>query len=190
MSCLNVTPLRPELEKLPSRMLRLPVDPRGYVVPWFVDWKDGKPEFRAMSLEKWKRAVKEKRCWVCGGRMGRFMTFVAGPMCGINRTDEVIGNSGRCVGGIALLRNPGVAMLWTCFDYSPFPDGRGGMLLNMGVPDHVEWFCEGRRATRAEVLKSIEGGMPALISMAMQEPGAIAHLDKLREVFEAYLPGE
>src|SRR5258708_35755545 len=75
-------------EPLPSRMLSLPIDDRGYVVPWFVDWIDGKPEFRAMDGKKFVRAVREKLCWVCGERLGRYMTFVAGPMCGINRTSS------------------------------------------------------------------------------------------------------
>jgi hypothetical protein len=55
-------------------------------VPWFVAWFDGKPEFRAMDGLKWIRAVREHLCWVCGGRLGVWQTFVLGPMCGINRT--------------------------------------------------------------------------------------------------------
>jgi hypothetical protein len=78
--------LRPDLKDIPIRMMDLPVDPdRGYPVPWFVDWIDGKPEFRLMSGQKWKRAVKERLCWVCGKRLGAHLCFVLGPMCGITR---------------------------------------------------------------------------------------------------------
>ena len=42
--------LRAELEALPARLHFLPVDERGYPVPWFVAWRDGKPEFRAMEF--------------------------------------------------------------------------------------------------------------------------------------------
>lgn len=70
---------------LPIRMKDLPRDERGYPVPWFVDWLDGKPEFRAMDGRKLALALKESRCWVCGERLGVHMCFVAGPMCGINR---------------------------------------------------------------------------------------------------------
>jgi len=73
---------------LPERMADLPVDDRGYPVPWFVAWHDGKPEFRAMDPAKFARAIKEKRCWVCGERLGVNLCFVAGPMCGINRTSS------------------------------------------------------------------------------------------------------
>lgn len=88
--------MRPELEPLPSRMLNLPLDGRGYPVPWFVDWIDGKPEFRAMDGGKWIRAIRYHLCWVCGGVMGKFKTFVAGPMCGINRTSSEPPNHLEC----------------------------------------------------------------------------------------------
>jgi hypothetical protein len=78
--------MRAGLEPLPGRMLGLPVDKRGYPVPWFVDWLDGEPEFRAMDPEKWAKAIKRKLCWVCGQQLGTRFSFVLGPMCGINRT--------------------------------------------------------------------------------------------------------
>jgi hypothetical protein len=81
-----MTPI--DLSTLPRYMRDLPLDERGYPVPWFVDWKNGKPEFRSMDRAKWIRAVKEKLCWVCGGKLGVHVTFVAGPMCGINRTSS------------------------------------------------------------------------------------------------------
>ncbi len=77
-----------DLEEIPPRLAHLPIDERGYPVPWFVAWVDGKPEFRAMDGEKFVRAIREKLCWVCGGRLGINVCFVAGPMCGINRTSS------------------------------------------------------------------------------------------------------
>ena len=209
--------LRPELEVLPQRMRGLPVDDRGYVVPWFVDWIDGKPEFRAMDPAKWVRAIKEKRCWVCGEILGRWMTFVAGPMCGINRTSSeppchlecaqwsarncpFLSNpdqlrregggieEGESIGGFGLKRNPGVTMLWTCKDFSVYPDGNGGRLICMGEPEHVEWYAHGRTANRAEVMESIESGLPNLEAVARLEKGGIEHLRKCRERFAKHLP--
>src|SRR6267378_1368837 len=165
MSCPHMKSLRSELEPLPSRMQSLPIDERGYTVPWFVDWIGVKPEFRAMDPKKWIRAVKEKLCWTCGERLGRWMVFVAGPMCGINRTsseppshlecarysarncpflnnpeairrvDEVIGADMSNAPGFALTRNPGVTMLWITNSFSVFGDGKGKPLLHMGEPD-------------------------------------------------------
>lgn len=76
------------LKTLPLRMQSLPKDERGFVVPWFVAWIDNKPEFRAMDPQKFVRAIKEKLCWVCGEKLGTNVCFVAGPMCGINRTSS------------------------------------------------------------------------------------------------------
>jgi hypothetical protein len=213
---MNECPLRPELEALPSRMKTLRVDKRGYVVPWFVDWIDGEPEFRAMNLDKWVRAVREKLCWVCGERMGRYMTFVAGPMCGINRTTSEPPAHQECarwsarncpflnnpeairrvdekmntanVSGFMIQRNPGVAMLWTTKDFTVFPDGKGGVLITMGEPETVEWYCRGRLATREEVEESVNSGLPVLVSVASREEGGLKYLNEQRERFQRYLP--
>lgn len=215
-----MTALRADLETLPDRMKSLPVDERGYVVPWFVAWEDGKPEFRAMDGAKWREAVRFRKCWVCGERLGRHMTFVAGPMCGINRTsseppshlecaqwsarncpflnnpemvrrvDDKLGALSACPGvaGFGIERNPGVTMLWTCTTYSIFTDGKGGQLISMGEPESVEWYRCGKKATRDQVLESIETGLPALVAVAQQQEGAMKYLDESRRRFMRYLP--
>lgn len=71
---------------LPARMQRLPRDARGYVVPWFVAWVDGVPQFNIADPEKFVRAVEGGFCWVCGEKLGRWAAFVIGPMCAVNRT--------------------------------------------------------------------------------------------------------
>ena len=210
-----------EFTPKPERIQRLPVDERGYPVPWFVDWlPDGKPEFRAMDPSKWRRAIREKLCWVCGQALGVNLVFVAGCMCGINRTsseppshydcalwsamncpflsnpemvrreDETINNERlrEAASGFAIARNPGVAMLWVTKQYEVFPDGRGGRLLQMGEPRRVEWWKEGRRATRTEVLASIEAGLPNLEALARQEKGGLEALQKAVERFQPFLP--
>ena len=190
--CPHTAHLRPELGVLPKRRRHLPLDSRGYPVPWFVDWIDGEPEFRAMSVEKFKRAIKEERCWVCGDRLGKYKTFVAGPMCLINHTsaeppshhdcaewsaqncpflvrphmerreDDVINNEGQ--GDAAILRNPGCSALVTTKGYRVFraAGSATGWLIDMGEFERVEWFAEGRPATRAEVEHSVETGLPLL----------------------------
>jgi hypothetical protein len=87
MATETVVKTRPDQQPLPRRMQHLPIDPeRGYAVPWFVDWIDGKPEFRAFNGRKYKLAIRDRLCWVCGGKLETRFAFVAGPMCGINRT--------------------------------------------------------------------------------------------------------
>lgn len=212
--------MRLELGPLPARMKGLPVDERGFVVPWFVDWIDGKPEFRAMDRKKWYRAIREKLCWVCGQRLGVNVCFVAGPMCGINRTsaeppnhvecaqwsarncpflsnprmvrreDELINNRTESVAGIGLTRNAGVAMLWRTRQFEVFRDGlgKGGLLIQMGEPESVEWWACGRPAKRAEVQASIDSGLPNLEALARQQKGGLEFLAKSIARFEKWLP--
>lgn len=212
--------LRPELETMPDKMRRLPLDERGYPVPWFVAWLDGKPEFRAMDPKKYRQAIHERRCWVCGDQLGVNIAFVAGPMCGINRTsaeppshyscavwsarncpflanprqvrreDEIINNPKLVeqAAGHALTRNPGVAMVWVCRGFEMFRDGKNQPLITMGEPDRVEWYCEGRQATRLEVLESIEQGLPALQAVARLEPGGLEELQRYEKRFAKWIP--
>ncbi len=210
-----------DIASMPMRMRELPVDERGYPVPWFVEWVDGKPEFRAMSREKWTRAIKQKLCWVCGQRLGINVTFVAGPMCGINRTsseppnhyhcalwsakncpflnnprqvrreDDLIGNAKLTenAAGLAIARNPGVAMLWKTRAFEVFKV-ENGYLIQMGEPEGVEWYACGRTATRAEVMASIDSGLPNLELLARQEKGGLEALDRSRQRFEKWIPVE
>lgn len=214
-----MTPIiKVNMETLPSRMRDLRVDVRGYPVPWFVDWIDGKPEFRAMDRRKFARALREKLCWVCGGKLGVNVTFVAGPMCGINRTSSEPPNHRDCaiwsaincpflsnprqvrredatilagrenVAGIMIARNPGVAMLWHTRQYETFGDGKGGVLIQMGEPEAVDWYAEGRPATRDEVHHSIDTGLPSLEVMARLERGGLDHLAECRMRFNKWIP--
>jgi len=88
----STTTVRPDLETLPPRLRKLPVDVRGYPVPWFVAWVDGPdgpetvPDFRVVDARKFRAAVKLKLCWVCGEPLGRWLAFPIGPMCAITRT--------------------------------------------------------------------------------------------------------
>jgi hypothetical protein len=76
-------------------MERLPVDHRGYPVPWFVAWLDedgnaadrgeGAPDFRLQQPGALAEAWNKKRCWLCGERTGRHVAFVVGSMCAANR---------------------------------------------------------------------------------------------------------
>jgi hypothetical protein len=71
---------------LPKRIAALPLDPeRGYPIPFFVALVEGKPDFRIADADKVQLCRQEQLCWICGQKLGRFMTFVIGPMCAVNR---------------------------------------------------------------------------------------------------------
>lgn len=220
MATETVIKTRPDQEPLPRRMQHLPVDPdRHFVVPWFVDWIDGKPEFRAMDRLKYSMAITRRLCWVCGSKLDTRFAFVAGPMCGITRTSAEPPNHIECARwsarncpflsnpdmvrrqdeeintaaivssapGHAIIRNPGVTMVWITREYELFPDGMGQQLIMMGRPHEVEWYCRGRFATRAEVDQSIEDGIGALEIVARQN-GDMDDLNKKRNQFKKLLP--
>jgi hypothetical protein len=186
--------VRPELPKLTDRIAALPVDERGYPVPFFVSWIDGKPDFRVADGKKWTRCMKEGLCWVCGQQLGVFKTFAIGPMCAVNRTTAEPPSHRECAewsvrgcpflsrpkmvrrvddgiktlasenpsSGIPIDRNPGVTCLWTTKTFRPFGDGKGGVLIEIGPPESVTWWREGRAASRAEIMESISTGFPLL----------------------------
>ena len=208
--------IRTDLEELPGRMRDLPVDDRGYPVPYFVAWLDGKPEFRAMDPMKWICAVREHLCWVCGEKLGVYQTFVLGPMCGMTRTTSeppchlecarwsarncpflarprMVRREGGMeeadVAGIALKRNPGVAMLWTTRSFEIFEDDAGKPLIRIHDPGSIEWWAEGGPATREEVARSVETGIPLLLEATGPEgPEEMAHLAARKAWLETTYP--
>jgi hypothetical protein len=221
------TILRPpyDQELMPIAMRRLEVNNKGYPIPWFVDrnapLKDGSPDFRIMDGKRFKLALRENRCWICGGKiMSGLYTFVAGPMCGINRTSSEPPCHSDCAvwaaracpflavpkrirdnvnmpkkymqAGVGLQRNPGVVMLWITDEYKTFqPKIDEGLLIEMGKPTIVHWLCEGRAATRKEIEHSIETGIPFLLEVATKKgPVACVELGRYIERFLVYLPPE
>ncbi len=191
--------MRGDLPPLTERIASLPIDERGYPVPYFVQWIDGKPDFRIMDGEKLRLCVKAKVCWCCGQALGAFKSFVVGPMCTINRTsgeppshtecaewsvrgcpflsrpnmvrrqDDLIRENKGNVAGVMIERNPGVTVVWTTKRYKLKPDGMGKMLFDIGEPVSVTWWREGRPATHAEVMESIRTGLPILQNAARRE---------------------
>lgn len=201
--------MREGLPPPPPNIAKLPLDDRGYPVPWFVYIDpEGKADFRIIGPSKIVSAIRHNLCWVCGKQLGRVKAFVVGPMCAVNRTSAEPPSHLECavwsacacpfltrprmrrnpkglpenakdfVPGMMLDRNPGVTLVWGCLRYSYFaPDDRG-LLFTMGPPNRLQWFCEGRPATRAEVLYSIDTGLPFLRAEAEKDgPFALAELD-------------
>jgi hypothetical protein len=72
------------VDTMPDPIKALPTD-RGYPVPWFVAWIDGKADFRVLKPGATVLATKHDTCWICGERMGTYRTWPIGPMCAVNR---------------------------------------------------------------------------------------------------------
>lgn len=202
--------MRPGLEPLTDRLKMLPLDERGYPVPWFVAKVNGKYDFRTADPEKWYQAVKFNLCWVCGGQMGANKCFVIGPMCGLNRnTSEppchldcaqwsarncpflsnpnMVRNEKNLVGenpgGIMIKRNPGVTLLWNTKKYKPYKVDNG-YLINIGDPTSLEFYTEGRKATRIEIVLAVESGCPILEKVANEDgPESLKQFNDAKEKF-------
>jgi hypothetical protein len=206
---------REGLPPIPPRMRRLPVE-RGYPVPWFVAYVQDHFDFRIMDSRKRGRALKENRCWLCGEVLGQYFAFVIGPMCAINRVsseppshrecaefsvlacpflnlDEADRRAAQLPEGTDVLpgglkRNPGVVLIWVTkrFDIMPV---NGDYLVRVGTPLALTWWREGRTATRAEVLASIDSGYPILCDVATQQgTAAIAELERQKIAALALVP--
>jgi hypothetical protein len=176
---------------VPRRLAALPRNKAGYVVPWFIAWVDGEPDFRIIGPGKPADALRFDLCWLCGQPAGAYRAFVIGPMCAVNRTTAEPGSHLDCAryaarvcpflsvpnmrrrttglpeghvdpGGVMLTRNPGAACVWVTKRWSLF-DAPGGQLLELGPPTSVEWYAEGRTATVEEIEASVTSGMPALL---------------------------
>jgi hypothetical protein len=206
---------------IPKRMQKLKRDSKGRIVPYFVAQDGpGDPDFRVADPEKRFTCYKFDMCWVCGQKMGVYKCFVAGPMCCINRSSSEPASHYDCAlysvrvcpflttprmhrretdmpegwaepGGIAIMRNPGATAIWVTRAYTHLFDGMGSFIFRMGPAERVEWFAEGRAATRQEVLDSIESGYPLLLETAKEDgPLAVRALEIMRKAVDPLLPKE
>jgi hypothetical protein len=139
---------------IPKRIAKLPLDERGFPIPFFVGYDTrGLPDFRMMDAHKLRRAVVDKLCWICGEPLGRYLAFCIGPMCALNRNNaeppmhkdcalfsvqacpfllnpEQKRNKRKVHGewceppGEPIKRNPGVALVWITESYDVYIDHR------------------------------------------------------------------
>lgn len=70
--------------------------------------------------------------------------------------------------GVMIARNPGVALVWSSRSWAPF-SAPGGVLIHLGEPTATSWWAHGRPATRAEVLDSMDSGLPLLRERVEEE---------------------
>jgi hypothetical protein len=139
---------------IPKRIAKLPVDERGYPIPFFVGYDDrGLPDFRMMDAHKLSRAIKDRLCWICGQPLGHYLAFCIGPMCALNRNNAEPPMHKECAefsvqacpfllnpdqkrnprkvhgewrepAGEMIKRNPGVALIWITDHYDVYIDHR------------------------------------------------------------------
>ena len=169
--------VRKELPPLPTRMLYLPVDERGYPIPEFVSNLDGKRDFRVVSLEHMANCISDDICWICGQRLEALKAFVIGPLPAIQGFSNEPPSHIECaefavrVCPFLLLPkaqhraiahpkveklpraakgNPGVCCVYTVRGYA-HQERKKGLIFLTGQAVRVDWYTQGRLATRSEV---------------------------------------
>lgn len=191
--------LRDGLPPLPARMTHLPVDARGYPIPWFVKWYGEKPDFRVADGAKFRDAIRFNYCWVCGESLGSYKTFVLSalntmsrsttePACHFDcayfavracpwilnpqarRRDKAALPAGANMPpGVFLGENPGIAACWTTRRFRSIPMTDGRRLLSVGDAVAVKWFVQGEPASRAQIEAALEEALPKLYKIARLE---------------------
>lgn len=147
-----------------------------------------------------------------------FRSFAIGPMCAVNRVSSEPPSHYDCATysaqacpflttprmtrrerhlppgvadppGVFLRRNPGVVAVWVVKGKSAKMVREGsGLMFDIGEPMWVDWFAEGRRATRSEVLASIESGLPALVEICQGDEAQLFALDTAHAAAMRLLP--
>lgn len=204
---------------VPDRMRALPVDTRGYPVPWFVTYVNGEPDFRLADPDKFTRAIRYNRCWVCGDHNGAYKVFVVGPISLISgvhgeppchrdcaeysvqacpflarpamrRREKGLPEGGLFVDGI-VKGNPGVSVLWSTKRFRTDRGAVSGTRIFLGSPEWLSWWREGRAATREEAATSLDSGRSVLLDEARAHgPDGLAVLDQRYQRAVQLLPKE
>ena len=189
MTTVAAPKLRPTLPPLPRYMRGLPIDARGFPVPWFVAWFDGKPDFRVIRPDAILGAIKLDRCWICGGPLGTRKVFVTGPASALQRLTTEPPSHLECAAfavracpfianpearrpskplpensspiTVTAAANPGTYCMWTVRDYEPRMHSQA-LLMRFGDPEELTWWAAGREATRDEVIAGLDRAMERL----------------------------
>jgi len=99
--------------------------------------------------------------------------------------------------GEGLKRNPGMGVLWLqdCFakrydvEANRLQNINGGYLFQLQDPVEVQWWKDGRPATREEAEEALKHGAPAIREIAVAEGhGAIEAFDRMYDKARRYLP--
>lgn len=203
---------------IPARMARRPINQRGFPIPWFVGCVKGEYDFRAIDPPKLRDAYRRKLCWLCGEPLGRYFAFVIGPMCSVNRVsseppshrdcaeyavracpflskprmrrNEVDLPEHKSMPGNPVMHNPGAVLIWITRRYRIVPV-TGGYLFEIGEPHELQWFAEGKRANRSQIMAAMDKGLPLLRAEARKEgTGAEVELEAQVERAMKLVPAE
>jgi hypothetical protein len=210
--------VRLNFPEMPKRISSLPVSEKGYPVPFFVSYFDGKPDFRIMDQAKMHRCVRDGLCWICGQKLGRHKAFSSGPLLAVSklsaeppshvdcavfaaqtcpfmllpkskRREANKPKEARVMGGDVIMeRNPGATLVWITHSYSIIDHG-DDVFFQIGEPSNVAWYSEGKLASRSAAKDALDGSVDASIEkMMVDNPRQVANLKESALNADQYLP--
>jgi hypothetical protein len=174
----------------------------GVGIPWFVPWTateserpteppDGRPRFELPARrERFDRALRERRCWICGDYLGAVVTFVTQPHWVVQgfageppcHRDCAQFAAQHCPYFVDAPDRP-LVVLWQCRKY-----GRrirdAAIVIEISGATHVDWVLAGRPATRGEVVRAFDAVMPKLRGM---HAGDLAGKSELERTYQHIL---
>jgi hypothetical protein len=204
----------------PDRVARLPVDRRGFPIPWFVAWFDGEPDFRVTDGQKLGQAWASDLCWICGGGLGAYRAWVIGPICVVEgacpeppahldcgqfaarccpflanplmRRNDRRAPQLQKPGGIMVAQNSEATALWVTRGRGAQPfRAAEGVLFRLNPPERIEWYSNGRLALAHEVSAALDAGLPILRGSANDAgPAAVADLERRLQDIRRWTPAE
>jgi hypothetical protein len=158
---------------------------------------EGTPDFRMVHASTIATCHAFRLCWVCGDTLGSYKSFVIGPMNALSRTSSEPPSHLDCADfsaracpflirpktkrrenrlpgswhkpeGQTIACKPRIALVWTvkCYQVQLV---NNAVVFDIGTPEHVRWYTRGRLATRAQIIASIQSGLPQLYESAKQK---------------------
>jgi hypothetical protein len=152
--------------RLPPRLRKLKRDSRGQVVvPWWIAWDNGAPQYGKVGEGKARDAVRFSWCWTCGETLGRFKAFTIKPDSVITRMAVEPPSHLDCALFMVQQLPPGsgVICVWVLVKIELF-NVKGGAAFRLTSPETVLWLKDGRTAPKADVEEAIQAA-----NLLMQE---------------------
>lgn len=104
----------------------------------------------------------------------------------VRREDELTEEMAGNVAGVMIKRNPGVIIVWIVRNHlKTWHDGKGGLLFDIGEPEAVHWYKEGRKATAEECIEAVNTGIQNLLDVCEHAEERNEVMDKRDKLVES-----
>jgi hypothetical protein len=154
---------RPGGPPIAERLRRLPPDDQGRPVPWFVQWVDGRPCYDKTDPRCFDVAVHQHLCWVCGQRLGTYLSWALEPISIITRRAGVPPQHRECAIHATELwplpNIPEIQLVWTGKSYQ-WSESKGAYTFELGPHEQLLWLRKGLPAGRADVIEAVAKRLP------------------------------